>query len=219
MRIQRPAVIGPLGPPPTGMGASSAHRDDLQRTLGLQRAAALRTVPPAEHVIVVFGSPAGPDGRPAPPLAARLARALEAWRADPSALLVVSGGAVKGARESGVMRRALEAAGVPAHRVVEEGAARFTLENAELSAPLVARSGARKVSVVTERFHMGRAAALMRGALAGQGSKAQVVTAPAPDAARRPRGEGDKLARDLVSQRHLHALAQGSRPRVREWVA
>lgn len=209
--------------------ATAAHRADLVQTLRARRAASTRSVPRADHAVVVFGAPARDDGRPGPSLASRLSRALAALEADPSAaVVVVSGGAVKGTNEAEAMRRWLVGQGVAPSRVVVEPEARFTLENAELSAALVANTGADRVTLVTEAFHMGRASALMQQALRDAGVAAELRLAPATDANPGAPGhasEPDKTARDLRSQRLLHALARDETPPFvgppapgREWV-
>lgn len=190
----------------------------IQRTARLRAAAALRFVPRADHAIVVFGSPALDDGTPKPPLLRRLERTLAEARRHPEALIVASGAAVQGAMpEAQAMKRWLVSKGIEARRIVLESGARFTLENAELSAALVKTSGASRTTLVTEKFHLARSRALLAAALAAIGSRSTVDVAPALDAPGRTShgGEDEKLARDLLTQRRLHATSQARR----EWIA
>lgn len=120
----------------------------------------------------------------------------------------------------------LKARGVGAHRLVLEREARFTLDNAERVAPLLAAHRVRGIDLVTERFHLPRAEALMRGALAGRGQDVAVRPHPARNARFDPdrdRREARKLSRDVRNQAHLHGwesrIPFGGRPAVPEWWA
>ncbi len=193
-------------------GASSVEipqRDEaaVQRMLRVRAAALAREVPAADHAIVVFGCPARPDGTPSPSLERRLRSALAVAEANPDARLVLSGAAVRGrVTEADAMRRWLVSNGVAAHRITMEPSARFTLENAELSAALVRNMGASKVTLVTEDFHMPRSRALFIAALRAVGASAAVETARAPDVAPPSQDvERAKITRDRANQIYVHA--------------
>ena len=163
---------------------------------------------PGRHAIVVFGCAVLDDGTPSPALARRLERAFEAALADPSALVVVSGGAVASAHPEGqVMRRWLTARGLAPQRILVEDQARFTLENAELVAPMLKRANVREVTLVTERFHMVRSAHLLQVAMAGKGlTQTTLNLAPADDRlsgralVERAVREAKAFRRDVVNQ-------------------
>jgi uncharacterized SAM-binding protein YcdF (DUF218 family) len=160
------------------------------------------------HAVVVFGCAVLKDGTPSPALQRRLERALEAALADPAALVVVSGGAVASDHPEGrVMRDWLVARGIPPQRIVVEDQARFTLENAELVAPLLQRAGVGEVTLVTERFHMLRSAHLLQVALVGRGlTQTALNLAPADDRlagralVERAVREAKAFRRDVVNQ-------------------
>lgn len=135
--------------PPTGMG--------LQRDLPA-------TFPKSDHAIVVFGTPLEADGTLGPRLSLRMDKALELELAvqHPDAVLVVSGGAVHTEqREALVMRTWLMERGISSRRIVVEPEARFTQENAIRVMPLLEVIGAKKVTLVTEEFHMARSRGVM----------------------------------------------------------
>jgi uncharacterized SAM-binding protein YcdF (DUF218 family) len=138
---------------------------------------------PDSHLIVVFGAALDECGRPGVPLARRLRLVLAEATADPEALVIVSGGAVRGRpAEAPVMRDWLVAEGVDASRILVEPDARSTSENARYCAALVARHpGVRRVTLVTERFHVLRSRVLLARALAERGLRVEMLTRGAPD--------------------------------------
>jgi uncharacterized SAM-binding protein YcdF (DUF218 family) len=81
------------------------------------------------------------------------------WKAAP---VVVTAGPLRAFGKtydtSAVMRRELESAGVPAERIWSEGESHSTHENAANTARLLAPKGIRRIALVTEAFHMRRAA-------------------------------------------------------------
>ena len=119
-----------------------------------------------QRAIVVFGAGTQADGRPSTKLALRLETALEEAKRDPEAVVIVSGGAVTGPAEGPVMAEWLAARGVDRDRIVVEPEARYTLDNAERTAPLVAACGAGEVTLVTSDSHMTRSLALLRREMA-----------------------------------------------------
>jgi uncharacterized SAM-binding protein YcdF (DUF218 family) len=183
--------------------AASAHRPFRESV----------QVPAAEHALVVLGCPVDANGQPRPPLRRRLERALEEAVRDPRALVVVTGGAVESEPEGPAMARWLLRQGLPPGRLVVEDQARYTLENAELVAPLLRRAGVRRVSLITDDFHMGRSQALLASALEAHGA-GQVEISPAPARGGPPNTwtvrnlEAAKLLRDRQWQRSRHAALE-----------
>lgn len=77
------------------------------------------------------------------------------WRTVP---VFASGGKEsRGRILADVMRRALEAEGVPAAAIVTEGNSTSTYTNAVFTSALLRARGIRKIALVTEAFHMRRA--------------------------------------------------------------
>lgn len=154
-------------------------------------------------VIVVLGCRLK-KGRAGPLLASRLDRGLDVYCAEVAAggdpIIVASGGQGHGATvaEADAMAAYLEAAGVPAGKIVRENRSRNTEENLRYSAAeLAARLPADlRMTVVTSDFHVLRTAALARRL----GMRAQVVGART---ARRfvPRAYPREFAAVLVSFR------------------
>ncbi|MEM6531226.1 MAG: YdcF family protein [Myxococcota bacterium] len=152
------------------------------------------------RAIVVLGCATSLDGKPSPALQRRLEHAWSHASDQSDATLVVSGGAVTGLRESLVMRRWFEARGISPERIIEETSARSTVENAMRCAPLLDRLRLSVVHLVTERYHMYRAACLFRRVLVN----VKVFPEAAEDGLapgkrlKRAAVERIKLARDLV---------------------
>ena len=134
------------------------------------------------HAILVFGAAVDPEGGVRGPLARRLRRALAEAAADPEALVIVSGGRVRGRpAEAPIMRDWLVAEGLDVTRIVVEVEARSTRENARHCADLIAARGFRRVTLVTERFHMLRARFFLARALASRDLSVELRTSAAPD--------------------------------------
>lgn len=158
----------------------------------------------SEHAIVVFGAAVDQAGRPLRALVRRLRCALAEATRDPKALVVVSGGPVGGRPiEARAMHDWLVAEGLDPARIVLEPQARSTYDNAALSAELLARAGVRRVTLVTEGYHMLRSRLLLSRALARRGIPANLRPIAAPDHLEpfeqlsRRLGELFKLARDV----------------------
>jgi uncharacterized SAM-binding protein YcdF (DUF218 family) len=163
----------------------------------------------AREALVVFGAATRPDGTPSPPLLRRLEQAAKLAKSRPQALVVVSGGAVKGPAEGRVMARWLRQHGIAKARIVVEPRARHTGENADFVAPLLRGQGVHRVTLVTERYHARRARFHLRWALRALGGalgKVPVKSSPADDGlrgwarARRWLRETAKIVRDVPSR-------------------
>lgn len=174
------------------------------------------SLPPKQtHAVVVFGCPLNPKtGQPSPALKRRLETALAQAHKDPHALIVVSGGAAHNRfTEADGMREWLMKHGVSSKRILVEGRSHDTIDNAENTARLLRGGHIRQVTVVTEKYHVHRAHALLASALSFEGIHAKMNDAAAPDglsglaAFKRELSEEKLLVIDRAKQewRHLHA--------------
>jgi uncharacterized SAM-binding protein YcdF (DUF218 family) len=110
----------------------------------------------------VFGAAVGPDGRASPALLARCEAAARLASAHPGSRLLASGGVGRfGDAESRLMRAALERAGIGPDRIVEDPAARDTVENV-LGAAALLRGRADRVLAVSHVYHLPRCVLLLR---------------------------------------------------------
>lgn len=111
--------------------------------------------------IVVFGFPARPDGTPTPELARRIAAAARAARRFPAARLLLSGGPARDSpAEAQVMAARLRRHGIAPGRIVEDRAARDTMDTVRTAARLIPRGT--PVLAVTSAYHLPRCVALLR---------------------------------------------------------
>ncbi|MCL1991482.1 MAG: YdcF family protein [Spirochaetes bacterium] len=132
-----------------------------------------------EDAVIVLGAGLN-AGRPSRHLTMRLDRAAEYSRANPEAVIVVSGGlgAGQSITEAEAMMRYLVERGVPPEKIVQEGESTSTLENLVFSRTILEGlfpEGFRAV-IVTNDFHIFRATTLARGL----GMKAGHAAAPTP---------------------------------------
>lgn len=135
-------------------------------------AVAVEDVPDSDVVVVLGGG----LGLPLPPRlyadlggsADRLLQAFRIYRAGKADNILLSGGNVfpqPGMEaESFYARQLLELWGVPPNAVITETKSRNTLQNAEYSAPILARNQWDKVLLVTSASHMSRAMLAFRSA-------------------------------------------------------
>jgi uncharacterized SAM-binding protein YcdF (DUF218 family) len=111
------------------------------------------------QAIVVLGARVLPDGTPSGALQARVERGVELWHAGAAPLLVFSGGAVTHPiPEAEVAYRLAAGLGVPAEACLCELESRSTRENARRTAALLEPRGIRRVLLVSDPFHLFRAA-------------------------------------------------------------
>lgn len=131
--------------------------------------------------IVVLGT-AQYDCRPAPVLAARLERALAAYRAGMAPVVVVTGGRREGDRctEAEASRDFLVAHGVPRQVILMEDAGRTSWESLQGVARLLAERDLTRVLLVSDGFH------LFRVKLMARDLGLQAFGAPAMDSPIRP---------------------------------
>ncbi|MFC0038344.1 SanA/YdcF family protein [Actinomadura rayongensis] len=116
---------------------------------------------PATPVGLVLGAGIR-DGRPSVLLARRLDLAAELWRRGKVRVLLVSGdNRTKGYDEPSVMRAYLVAHGVPERKIVRDFAGLDTWDSCARAKRIF---GVRRLTVVTQDFHLPRAVALCRAA-------------------------------------------------------
>ena len=113
--------------------------------------------------ILVFGAPLRPDGSLSPLLEERVRAGVDLYRRGLAPLLCLSGGRSPlhpwaPQAEADAMAELARTLGVPEAALRLERKARSTEENALLSARLLRPEGVRRVWLVTQRFHLRRAA-------------------------------------------------------------
>jgi uncharacterized SAM-binding protein YcdF (DUF218 family) len=120
--------------------------------------------PRRAEAIVVLGARLLPDGSPGNALARRVATGVALYRQGAAPLLLLSGGGGHGRAEADAMAEAALAAGVPGSALLIEACSGNTVENAFLSAALLADRGLGSIVLVSERYHLFRARLLFRRA-------------------------------------------------------
>ncbi len=107
---------------------------------------------------IVLGAKVMEDGTASPALARRVTHAVALAQAGKVANLLMSGGPVNHPTpEAHVMRDMALAAGLAPHRVHVEDRSRNTIDNARLSAAILAARKWESVLLVTDSFHLPRA--------------------------------------------------------------
>ena len=115
------------------------------------------------RVAVVLGSYVLPDGRPGGALLRRIRKAVELYRKNEVEYILATGGVgINPPSEAESMRDFAVANGVPEDRIFLEKKAANTLDNARLAAEIIEREGWPLVVLVTDGYHMLRAALLFR---------------------------------------------------------
>jgi uncharacterized SAM-binding protein YcdF (DUF218 family) len=186
------------------LGAATAAAGCLAAFTPLPNAAARRFVTqdpiaPADAVVPLAGSIAG-DGHLGDSSLRRLVRAIE-LHADGAAPLLVLTGTVqgRGLDEAAVRLALARRLGVADAAIVAQGGQRSTREEAVTVTAILRSRGGRRVLLVTDWFHAGRARAAFRAA----GLDARVaVTSDAAEAARTP---GERLELSWLVARELAA--------------
>jgi uncharacterized SAM-binding protein YcdF (DUF218 family) len=109
--------------------------------------------------IIVLGYPADRDGNPTPTELARVTEAVHEYERGVAPKVIFTGAAVANQYvEAQVMAHAAEAQGVPASSVVVEPNARDTIQNACYSVRLMKEHGWRSAEVISNVWHLKRAA-------------------------------------------------------------
>jgi uncharacterized SAM-binding protein YcdF (DUF218 family) len=108
--------------------------------------------------IIVLGSPADPDGNPAPVQLSRVTEGVREYERGVAPRLIVTGGIdTDRPVEAQVMARTAEAQGIPASAVFEEGRATNTSQNGCYSVGIMKRHGWHSAEVVSSASHLPRA--------------------------------------------------------------
>jgi len=130
----------------------------------MREGAAVDDAAPSDAV-VVLGCRVLPGGRPSPALRARTEHGVRVWRATGARFLVLTGGPVMDpVPEAVVMARIAAAADVPGSAVLLDPDARSTAGNAAGVARIARERGWRRVTLVSDPWHLPRARALFRRA-------------------------------------------------------
>lgn len=139
--------------------AASAYLVTLGQVWATGRTESNRTA----DVIVVLGA-AQYDGRPSPQFTARLDHVVALWTAGRAPLVIVSGGKQPEDRftEAESARRYLIDSGVPGDAILAESQGRTTVESLRGVREVVASVGAHDVLLVSDPYHMLRAASSAR---------------------------------------------------------
>lgn len=161
-------------------------------TLGAEKDYAAR----ADVIILLGCSSESPDGGPSECIKARADHAAYLYKQGLASYIIATGGPDDGGPvEADVMEQTLEADGVPARAIVKERRARNTIQNISYSLEIMQKSGWRSAILVTEPYHINRAALIARDA------GLLVYPSPAVDSPiwRNPEKRYLKLARDTLS--------------------
>jgi len=111
----------------------------------------------AADLAVVLGNKVEPDGQPSPALQARLDHAVDLYRQGYFKLVLVSGAHGKeGYDEPSVMRRYLEANGVPHDAILEDNDGSNTWKTARNSARILNERHLQSVLIISQYFHLPR---------------------------------------------------------------
>ena len=113
-------------------------------------------------VLIVLGSPADGDGNPSPHQLARVTEAVHEYERGVAPRIIVTGGAVANRFvEAQVMARTAEAQGIPASAVLEDPAARNTLENTCNAWRIMRSHGWESAEVISSPSHLPCAALML----------------------------------------------------------
>lgn len=120
-------------------------------------------VPRGADVMLVLGTTVYPDGTPCERLRARLNKAVELYNADFASKVIVSGGVgEEGVDEAVAMRAYLVGRGVAEADIVADSAGRDTYASAKFTANYLREHGLRRALVVSQFYHVPRAAHALR---------------------------------------------------------
>ncbi|WP_104666023.1 YdcF family protein [Ensifer adhaerens] len=138
---------------------------------------------PGKVVVVALGYALADDGTAQQTLLDRLEVTLKAAEANPTALVMVSGGVPKnGVTEGDVMSKWLVGKGISRDRIIIEDKSKDTIGNVINAANLLVRHQADTVILVTSSSHMRRARTVMEDALKQRDLPTAVVPLNALDA-------------------------------------
>lgn len=113
--------------------------------------------------IIVLGSPANPDGTPAPEQRERTLEGVHEYRAGVAPNIIMTGGAAHNRYvEAHVMAELAEQQGIPDPAVFEEDHAQNTIQNAYYSVKIMESHGWHSAEVVSSPSHLPRASLIFR---------------------------------------------------------
>ena len=113
-------------------------------------------------VLIVLGSPADRDGNPSPHQLARVTEAVHEYERGVASRILFTGGAVANRFvEAQVMARTAEAQGIPASAVLEDPAARDTMENTCNALGIMRRHGWQSAEVISSPSDLPRAGLIL----------------------------------------------------------
>ena len=113
-------------------------------------------------MLIVLGSPADADGNPSPHELARVTEAVHEYERGVAPRIIFTGGAVANRFvEAQVMARTAEAQGIPASAVLEDPAARNTMENTCNAWRIMRSHGWESAEVISSPSHLPRAGLIL----------------------------------------------------------
>jgi uncharacterized SAM-binding protein YcdF (DUF218 family) len=113
-------------------------------------------------VLIVLGTPVDADGNPSPRELARVTEAVHEYERGVAPRIIFTGGAVANQFvEAQVMARTAEAQGIPASAVLEDPAARNTMENTCNALGIMRSHGWESAEVISSPSHLPRAALVL----------------------------------------------------------
>ena len=130
----------------------------------IERALAPRSNTGQDHfdVLIVLGTPVDADGNPSPRELARVTEAVHEYERGVATRIIFTGGAVANRFvEAQVMARTAEAQGIPASAVLEDPAARDTMENTCNALAIMRSHGWGSAEVISSPSHLPRAALIL----------------------------------------------------------
>lgn len=113
-------------------------------------------------MLIVLGNPADADGNPSPSQLARVTEAVHEYERGVAPRILFTGGAVANRFvEAKVMARTAEAQGIPASAVLEDPAARNTMENTCNALKIMRSHGWESAEVISSPVHLPRAGLIL----------------------------------------------------------
>ncbi|MFZ0340077.1 MAG: YdcF family protein [Terracidiphilus sp.] len=113
-------------------------------------------------VLIVLGNPADADGNPSPSQLSRVTEAVHEYERGAAPRILFTGGAVHNRFvEAQVMARTAEAQGIPASAVLEDPAARDTMENTCNALKIMRSHGWESAEVISSPSHLPRAGLIL----------------------------------------------------------
>jgi uncharacterized SAM-binding protein YcdF (DUF218 family) len=130
----------------------------------MERALAPKSNTTQDHfdVLIVLGTPVDADGNPSPRELARVTETVHEYERGVAPRIIFTGGAVANRFvEAQVMARTAEAQGIPASAVLEDPAARDTMENTCNALRIMRSHGWESAEVISSPSHLPRAGLIL----------------------------------------------------------